>query len=434
MKIFDTFSQQKHLLTEQTISIYLCGPTVYNHVHLGNIRPLITFDVFHRILRFKKIPVNIVHNITDIDDKIIKQAVLEHSSELVLANQYTIAYFQIMDQMNVIRMHHPRVSENISGIIAYIEELIANQAAYVVNGDVYFRVDCVKSYGSLSKNHPHDLRIGERIEIDTKKINPLDFVLWKQTTEGLKWSSPWSLGRPGWHTECAYLIWNHFGKQITIHGGGIDLLFPHHENELSQHLSLTNHPISKYWMHIGQLTINQQKMSKSLGNFIYVKQLLETYDFRVLRWFFYQSHYRSPINFSNAVLQNAIKDIEKITLSLNKAKTMLVLNHHSLPSTFAVNADFLQALEDDLNFANATKIIWDLVRKLNECINKKDFKQLTTICSELLWCLDLYGILPENIHTQTNIDLIRQWGRKVLNKEFKDADAIRARLQTKKLL
>ncbi|WP_027119597.1 cysteine--tRNA ligase [[Mycoplasma] testudinis] len=434
MKIFDTLSQKIHLLDDDPINIYLCGPTVYNHVHIGNVRPLITFDVLNRVLRHKKVKVNMLHNITDIDDKIIKQAVLENLSELVLSNNYANAYFEVMSKLNVIQMENPKVSENIPGIINYIEQLISKKAAYVVDGDVYFRINSIPNYGSLAKINKEELRAGDRVDVDLKKEDPLDFVLWKNTQEGIKWESPWCAGRPGWHTECAYLIRNHFGKQITIHGGGIDLRFPHHENELSQHLALTGEPISKYWMHVGHLNIDNQKMSKSLNNFIYVKQLLEKYDFRVIRWFFYQNHYQSPLNFSNAVLQTAIKDIEKITLTINKARTFLTLNNKTLPSKHEVNHSFLEALEDDLNFANATKVIWEIVSKMNEFTMHKNFEELTFACEQLLWCLDIYGIEPSNIHTKPNIDLIKQWNAKVQNKEYIEADELRTRIQNKKLM
>ncbi|WP_027123786.1 cysteine--tRNA ligase [Mycoplasmoides pirum] len=435
MKIFDTYSQEYQEIKNKIINIYVCGPTVYNHVHLGNIRPLITFDVLNRYFQFQKIKVNYVHNITDIDDKIIKQAAFENVPELVLSVNYANAYLEIMNKLNVIPMKNPKVSENIEGIISYIEKLIQNQSAYVVDGNVYFDISLIPNYGSLSKMKTEDLLSGERVEVNEDKKNPLDFVLWKKTTEGIVWDSPWGKGRPGWHTECAFLINSEFNSEsINIHGGGIDLRFPHHENENAQHYALFHKNITDNWMHVGHLNIDNQKMSKSTNNFIYVKQLLETYNYATIRWIFYQTHYRSPLNFNNQVLQVAVKDIERIFLTLNKSKTLLILANKPLPTNLTTNTNFLAAIEDDLNFANATKAIWSLISNINTSQNNKDYDKLITLCEELMWCLWMYGIEPQNIHNKSNIDLIKQWNNKLKNKEYDKADELRTKLMNKKLL
>lgn len=435
MKIFDTLSHKYHELNEDSaIKFYVCGPTVYNHVHLGNIRPPIVFDVMVRFLQWNKKRVEYVHNITDIDDKIINQAKLENTSEMNIATQYTNSYFEVLSKLNILPMQNPKVSENINGIINYIEQLIASKAAYVIDGSVYFNVDKISTYGELSKIKIDELLLGERIEINSDKKNPLDFVLWKKTTYGLNWDSPWGKGRPGWHTECAYLINQNFGKQVTIHGGGIDLRFPHHENELAQHKALFNVPLSKYWMHVGHLNVDNEKMSKSLNNFIYAKQLLDSYDYQVIRWLFYQNHYQSPINFDSQFLSNAVKDINRIFLTLNKARTILVINGKSISTKYKVNNEFYEAINDDLNFANATKSIWGIINEINNCHIQKKYQQLSELCEELQWCLSIYGIEPANIHNKINIDLIKQWNAKVQNKEYKAADELRAKIISKKLL
>lgn len=435
MKIFDTLTQKTHKLNKETVNLYVCGPTVYNYVHLGNIRPVVTFDVLVRYLMFKKIKVNYVHNITDIDDKIIKQALLENVPELVLSDKYTNSYLEVIHALKVIPMNNPRVSNNISGIINYISQLISKKAAYEVNGNVYFKVNNIANYGELSKMKKEELVAGERVEVNEEKQNPLDFTLWKKTTTGITWDSPWGQGRPGWHTECAYLIDSNFSsKSTTIHGGGIDLRFPHHENENAQHYALHNSGISKYWMHVGHLNIDNQKMSKSLNNFIYVKHLLEKYDAAAIRWLFYQNHYRSPLNFNNVALQNAVKDIEKIYLTINKAKTLMMLSNHPVPTGEKINSEFSKAIEDDLNFANATKVIWNLVNSINSALNKKQFDVVSPLFEELNWCLNIYGISPKNIHTKANVELLKQWNSKVKDKQFDEADKLREKIMNKKLM
>ncbi len=435
MKIFDTHSQQHREITDKTVNMYVCGPTVYNHVHLGNIRPLVTFDVLARYFAFRKTKVNYVHNITDIDDKIIKQAAIENVPELVLSNNYANAYFDVMAKLNALPMKNPKISDNIPGIIAYVERLVRENAAYVVGGNVYFDVGCAQDYGSLSRMRPADLVSGERVEINADKKNPLDFVLWKKTDQGIVWDSPWGKGRPGWHTECAYLINAEFGAgPVTIHGGGIDLRFPHHENENAQHGALFGRGIASNWMHVGHLNIDNQKMSKSLNNFIYVKQLLETYGCATVRWIFYQTHYRAPLNFSNQNLQSAIKDTDRIFATLNKSRTLLVAANRPVPANHAPNAQFLEAIEDDLNFANATKAVWGIVSDMNAAQAAKDYGRLADSSQELLWCLWMFGIDAPNLHTKQNVELIRQWAQKVKNKEYGEADALRAKIIAKKLL
>lgn len=435
MKIFNTYTQKYYELKDKSVNLYVCGPTVYNNVHLGNVRPLITFDVLNRYLQFKKIKINYVHNITDIDDKIINQSQIENIPELVLSANYANAYLEIINKLNVLPMKNPRVSENIEGIINYIAQLVNKQVAYVVDGNVYFDISTVPQYGELSKMKINELSMGERIEINEDKKNPLDFVLWKKTSIGKVWKSPWGFGRPGWHTECAYLINSFFDKKpITIHGGGIDLRFPHHENENAQHYALYHKNIAESWMHIGHLNIGNQKMSKSTNNFIYVKQLLESYDYSVIRWIFYQSHYHAPLNFNNLLLQSAIKDIEKIFLTINKSKTLLIMAGKSLPINLIPNDEFALAIEDDLNFANATKAIWALISNINIAQNNKEYDKLTILCEELLWCLSIYAIQPPNIHNKSNIDLIKQWNSKIKDKQFEAADEIRSKLISRKLI
>ena len=265
MKIYDSLSNKNIEVTEP-ITMYCCGPTVYNDVHVGNIRPIITFDVLNRYFLFFKKQVKFVHNITDIDDKIIKTAKQNNENELELSNRYYLRYVNILKLLNIdTNMIMPKVSENLNGLISYIQELINSKHAYVSNGDVYFDVKSIDNYGCVSHQKIDELISGVRIENSSNKKSNLDFALWKKTTEGINWDSPWSKGRPGWHSECSYFINKYFGKQVEIHGGGVDLKFPHHENENAQNLAISHLNIAKIWMHVGHININNKKMAKSEG-------------------------------------------------------------------------------------------------------------------------------------------------------------------------
>ncbi|MGL4373392.1 MAG: cysteine--tRNA ligase, partial [Turicibacter sp.] len=282
MQIYNTYTREKEEfkpIEENTVRMYVCGPTVYNYIHIGNARPILFFDLVHRYFKYLGYDVKYVSNVTDVDDKIINRAIEEEVTEAQIAQKY-LNYFiecnQLLNALPVTAM--PKVTESMDSIITFISELVERGFAYAVDGDVYFRIDKVREYGKLSGKVIDELEVGARIAQDNKKENPLDFVLWKKTNKGITWTSPWGEGRPGWHTECVVMINDEFHDKIDIHGGGADLQFPHHENEIAQALCMYDHNIANYWMHVGRLGINNEKMSKSIGNVINVKEMLEQMD------------------------------------------------------------------------------------------------------------------------------------------------------------
>ncbi|MDE6429472.1 MAG: cysteine--tRNA ligase, partial [Malacoplasma sp.] len=300
MKLYDYISQQNVEVSSanKTVKIYVCGPTVYNHVHIGNLRPIITFDVLNRLLIELGYKVIFIHNITDIDDKIINKALQEQKSELEIAEFYEKKYLDILDNLSIYKknMLFPKVSTHIKDIENYIQKIMDNNFGYFKNGDVYF--DTLKSdkYGTISNKKIDDLLIGQKSQLNFKKNNSQDFVLWKKTNIGLNWDTQFSKGRPGWHTECSCLINKYLGIQTDIHGGGVDLKFPHHENENIQNIAVTGKTLARIWMHVGHLNINNEKMSKSLQNFILAKDILKTESANTIRWFFYQTNFTNPLN------------------------------------------------------------------------------------------------------------------------------------------
>ncbi len=427
MKLYDSHTHKQILISDNKVNIYNCGPTVYNHIHIGNARPLIIFDVLNRFLSATNHDVLYVHNITDIDDKIINEAKKHNRGELELSSEYTIAYKNIMKDLNVMPMANPKVSENIEPIIKYIEKLVLNNSAYIVDGSVYFDTTCVKNYGCLSNRKIETQKAGNRVETNNDKKNQNDFVLWKKTSIGIQWKSPWSQGRPGWHTECAVLINKYIGEQTDIHGGGIDLKFPHHENENAQNEALYNKSLSHLWMHVGHVNIDNEKMSKSLNNFILVKDILNKYTSNTIRWFFYQSNYRNPINYDDNVILQAKKDIDKIQLTINQSRTNLVLNKiNELPLMLSTN--FSDILNNDLNITNGIAYIWDLIKTLNKLNRTKKCVQLNETLAELLWCMDILGITITNNHNEKIIEYLIEWENMLKAKNYDDADILRKKL------
>ncbi len=427
--IVDSVSQKPTTLVQKTINIYLCGPTVYNDLHLGNTRPLIVFDVLNRVLKKAKYTVNFVQNITDIDDKIIKIAQQQEVSESVVTKQQITAYKSLLKKLNILPIKHIQITEKIDKIPDYIDQLVNQNHAYVsTQNNVYFAVNSLKQYGYLTN------RMAHLEETDTDKKNKLDFVLWKITTAGIKWNSKWGLGRPGWHVECAFLIDYCFKNELTIHGGGVDLKFPHHENENALHMALYNQPITKHWMHIGHLMIENQKMSKSLQNFLLAVDFLNFHDFRVLRWIFYQKHYLHPIDLNQSLIEKANNDIQRIAKTLNVARTWLVYSEQSELISPKQYDPVFSALLDNLNFANAVAAIWKLIKKINTSIKTKDFSVLREQLSFLEWSIDLLGISFKSIHTKLNVRLIKEWSILHKQKAMDKADQIRKKLIKKMLL
>lgn len=434
IKLYDSRTNTYINLDDPEITIYNCGPTVYNHIHIGNARPLITFDVLIRLLKYLNKPYKYVLNITDIDDKIINESEKQNISELDLSTYYMDQYLEIKKQLNTIPMTNPRVSDNIDGIINYIDSLVTKGAAYIEDGDVYFDTTFTNTYGEISKRKTDELLNGARVDIDLKKHNPNDFVLWKKTNKGLKWNTKWSLGRPGWHSECSYLINTHIGKQVTIHGGGMDLKFPHHENENAQNHALYNCSLAKIWMHVGMININNEKMSKSLNNFILVKDILTKYSYRALRWFFYQSGYSNPLNYSDEIMLQMENEIKKFETSINLAKSTLILGDFQMQPHTKINNDFEESLSDNLNLINAITHLYHLNKELNNLIKNKDYNQINDVLYTLINSLEILGIKFDNVHNDENIKMLKKWDELVKNKDYTVADKIRDELKVKGLL
>ncbi|MCV3743778.1 cysteine--tRNA ligase [Ureaplasma sp. ES3154-GEN] len=427
MKLFDSYTNQLQTLDDDQITIYNCGPTVYNHIHIGNARPLISMDVLYRYLLTKNKNVKYVLNITDIDDKIINYALENNLKELDVSETYFQAYLKIKKQLNTLPMFNPKVSEHMDEIINYIENLLAKDKAYYVNQDIYFDTSSVENYGQLSKIKIDENINGKRVLNVENKRNPNDFILWKITNKGIVWNSKLGSGRPGWHTECSCLINKYLGQQISIHGGGMDLKFPHHENENAQNNALYNKNLAKIWLHFGLVNIENEKMSKSLNNFILMKDLLEKYSYQAIRWFFYQTKYSQPLNFSDETLKQCEHDIKKIQEVLIRIRNKLCLNDVSLEINKLSNFDkFDNEIVNDLNLANCVKVIFDLLKEANILLKQNDFHQLVNVFEKLNYCLSIFGIEFTNLHTSENIALLKKWSQLVTDKDYEQADQVRA--------
>ncbi|GGK21580.1 cysteine--tRNA ligase [Caldalkalibacillus thermarum] len=380
IKIYNTLKRAKEPFVpveKGKVKMYVCGPTVYSHIHIGNARPAIFFDTVRRYFEYKGYEVTYIQNFTDVDDKIIKAAQQEGKSAKEVAETYIKAYLDVAQQLNIKpATAHPKVTENMKEIIAFIEDLIKAGLAYEADGDVYYRTHKFKEYGKLSQQNTEELLAGARIEVNENKESPLDFALWKKAKPGeVFWESPWGKGRPGWHIECSAMIKKYLGETIDIHGGGLDLTFPHHENEIAQTEGLTHKPLARYWMHNAMVTINQEKMSKSLGNVVRVNDLLSRHDPQVLRFFMLTGHYRSPINYSEELLNQAKNGLERL-------KTAVANLEHALKSSAAGAPDeehpavatgkrkFEEAMDDDFNTANAISVLFELAREANTYLNQ----------------------------------------------------------------
>ncbi len=362
------------------VSMYVCGPTVYNHIHIGNARTFLTFDVIRRYLTYRGYDVVFVQNVTDVDDKIIARAAEERRTSAEVAHDYTLAFREAMDALGVERpTSQPKATETIPQMIAMVQRLVASGHAYAVDGDVYFAVRSFPGYGKLSGRDIDELESGARVDVDERKRDPLDFALWKAAKPGEpRWPSPWSEGRPGWHLECSVMSELELGVTFDIHGGASDLIFPHHENEIAQSEAATGHQFARYWLHGGLLQVNAEKMSKSLGNFMLLKEVLERYPAPVVRLLMLQSHYRSPLDFSTDRLDEASRAYERLVTPLRNlewAKRNRPVTP-PLPATDeaiegleripeATRSAFVEAMADDFNTAGALAALFDLVRVLN---------------------------------------------------------------------
>lgn len=393
IKLYNSVKQKKEEfipLVENKVSFYVCGPTVYNYIHIGNARPMITFDLLRRLFEFKKYDVTHISNFTDVDDKIINRAKEEGITEDDVTRKYIDAYLADSMAMNITEpTHRPKVTEKMAEIIKFIGELIAAGYAYEVGGDVYFRVGKVAEYGKISNRNIEDLISGARVEKNDLKENPLDFTLWKETSEGVNWESPWSKGRPGWHTECVVMINDIAGPLIDIHGGGMDLKFPHHENEVAQANALYGTDLANYWMHNGFINLDGTKMSKSLGNVKWTRDVLEVLGTNVFRTTFYMTHYLKPMNFTEDTIEQAKKFVAKFVNS-NKMASEKWDDIESAKSGDFLD-EFVKCLSDDLNTPNAMAVMLKANKEFNKSFRSSDFVQAKTIWAEIKMMMNLFG-------------------------------------------
>jgi len=444
MKLYNTLTQKKEEfvpIEPGKVKMYVCGPTVYNDIHIGNARPFVVFDVVRRYFEYKGYDVNYVQNFTDIDDKIINKAIEEGMTTDEVTSKYIKKVQEDASNLGVHEAtHNPKVTEEIDGIIEMISELIAKGAAYVVNGTVYFESGTFEGYGKLSKKNIEDLESGKRVAVSEDKKNPSDFILWKPKKDGEPfWESPWSDGRPGWHIECSVMAKKYLGNQIDIHAGGTDLIFPHHENEIAQSETANGVEFAKYWMHNGFINVDNKKMSKSKGNFFTVREIAQEIPYEAIRFFLLNAHYRSPINFSKLLMESAIKSLDRIkrgyehidglVTDIDKAKVVDSLSTQEDKIIKDFKADFEKAMEDDFNTSGGIATIFDMVKYANTYMTfdtNEDFIIKFYECFVLL--CDILGVAysRDAVLLDSDIESLiedRQQARK--DKDFALSDKIR---------
>jgi len=430
LKLYNTLTQSFEdfePVQRNKVSMYVCGPTVYGDIHLGNARPVIFFDVVKRYLSYLGYEVLFVSNITDVDDKIIDKAKEMKVDEKVITKEYTKRFIEIMDALGSVNPDiMPKATDYVPHMVEYISDLIEKGYAYKRPSGVYFRVNQVESYGMLSKQNIEELSQGVRITLDEDKEDPKDFSIWKNTTDGMHFESPWGLGRPGWHTECAVMNHEIFGSEIDIHGGGTDLKFPHHENEMAQTIVHDHHHLAKYWMHVGRLDINNEKMSKSVGNIILVKDLIQCYEPKAFRLLMVGHHYRQQIGYTDDLMVQFAKEYDKIKRSLKKAFLAI-----SLSKTMTVQTDdkeierFKSLMNDDFNTPNVITQIYDLLKQMNK---EKDFGRLAVLYQTVKVILEILGIMPYYELTDDTLSVYRAWEQARTDKDYQRADLLRAKL------
>ena len=450
IRVYNTLTKQKEEFVPVhpgKANIYVCGVTPYNHPHIGNARPFVTWDVIRRFLEHEGYDVLHVQNFTDVDDKIINTANKEGVLWSDVCGRYIDAYFEVMDKLNVRRAHvYPRVSEHMEEIIETVKALIDRDYAYEMDGDVYYSVEKFEHYGELSGRNLEDMMAGARVDVNDKKHNPMDFALWKAAKPGEpSWSSPWGEGRPGWHIECSTMSMKYLGETFDFHGGGSDLIFPHHENEIAQSEACNGKEFSHYWMHNAFLNIDNRKMSKSLGNFLLVRDIEKKYDLQVLRFFMLSAHYRSPLNFSAELMEAAKNGLDRILtcaawLQKQSANEGEITNQESevIEKAKKYVGKFEAAMEDDFNTADAIAAIFELVKYVNtnktDELSGKAAKALYEILKQLC---DILGIIIEKKEELLDADIEalieeRKQARKAKN--FARADEIRKELADKGII
>lgn len=447
--IYNTLTKKKEEfkpLNPNEVKMYVCGPTVYDYFHIGNARSFINADFIRRYLEYKNYKVTFVMNLTDIDDKIIKKSIEEKKSAKEIATQYTQAFFEDIKKLKVKPAnYYPKATENINEIIAMIQKLVDKNFAYVVDGDVYFDITKDSDYGKLSGKKLDELEVGARVEIDERKKNPLDFALWKKAKEGEPfWESPFGKGRPGWHIECSAMSCKYLGDTFDIHAGGSDLIFPHHENEIAQSESANEKPFVNYWIHFGFLNINEEKMSKSLGNFFTAREILEKYSADVIRLFFAQAHYAAPLNFNDELLEATKKGLEKIQnfiFTVNDGIKNADENNNNPDFDFTkYKTEFENAMDDDFNTPKAVAVIFDFLKDANKIISEQQnltklfyFKLKEFLQTTLIDVLGIASFEEENKSSELVDELINLLIKLRLearqNKNYKLADQIRDELK-----
>ena len=449
MKIYNTLTRKKEEfvpIEEGTAKIYVCGPTVYNYFHIGNARPFVVFDTLRKYLQYRGYKVKFVQNFTDVDDKIINRAREEHLTAKEVSEKYIEEYYKDAAALNVTKADvHPRVSEHIPEIIEFVQTLIDKGYAYEVNGDVYFSTRKFNGYGKLSGQNIEDLESGARIAVGEIKEDPLDFALWKAQKEEdeIAWDCPWGKGRPGWHIECSAMSKKHLGDTIDIHAGGQDLQFPHHENEIAQSECCNGVPFANYWMHNGYITINNEKMSKSKGNFFTVRDILKEYDGEVMRFFLLSGHYRNPINFSDSLMEQAKAGLGRMRNAKETLKHLIANGNgemtdaekEALAGYDKYRQEFIEAMDDDLNTADAISAIFELITVINTAVRDGASREFAEKSLDTLMELaSIVGLLQQDADKAVDDDIQalvdeRQEARKAKN--FARADEIRDMLKAR---
>lgn len=448
MKLYNSMTRQKEEfvpITPGEVKMYVCGPTVYNYFHIGNARPFMVFDILRRYFEYRGYKVNYIQNFTDVDDKIIKRSIEEGISASEVSEKYIMEYFKDADALGVNRAtHHPKVTETMDEIIDFIKVLIDKGYAYESEGDVFFDSKAFNDYGKLSGQNIEELDLGSRIDVDERKKHPADFVLWKTKKPGEPaWDSPWGEGRPGWHIECSVMSTKYLGETIDIHAGGQDLIFPHHENEIAQSEAYSGKPYVNYWMHNGYININNEKMSKSKGNFFTVRDILAEYDAEVVRFFMLSAHYRSPVNFSRELIEAAENGLERL---YNAKENLEYLLEHAKQENFIdgekateeqlakYRQQFIEAMDDDMNTADAIAAIFELVRDINIKVTAEASSALIQSALDLLGEMtDVLGFLNrEKGDIDAEIEaLIERRQEARANKDWAEADSIRDELKAR---
>ena len=442
MKLYNTLTKQKEEfvpVNEGKVGMYVCGPTVYNYIHIGNARPMVVFDTVRRYFEYKGYDVNYVSNFTDVDDKIIKKAIEEGVSASEISERYIKECQKDMAALNVKpATHHPKATQDIDGMIKMIESLIEQGYAYEKDGTVYFRTRKFDHYGQLSKKNLDDMKAGIRIAVSDEKEDSMDFVLWKPKKEGEpSWPSPWGDGRPGWHIECSVMSKKYIGDTIDIHAGGEDLIFPHHENEIAQSEACNGEKFAKYWMHNAFLNIDNKKMSKSAGNFFTVREISEKYDLQVIRFFMLSAHYRSPLNFSDTLVEASKNGLERILTAVDNLREILKSAEENamteadqahVKDVDELVAKFEASMEDDFNTADAISAIFELVKLANITAADGSKEYVQYMFDTIVKLCDILGIVTEKEEELLDSDIEalieeRQAARKAKN--FARADEIR---------